>query len=566
MSSSPILDTAASPERLESKEEPETSQEQQQQSSAPESKYFVGEKVYARDDDGILYPAVVRRSLFGKSGPRQCKIGYISIRESEDLLELEEELGAVYDESWHYFIHFDGWNVKWDRWVAEPNIFPFADTRVKEYVERISQEHKALRNSMLKPGKTGKKAAANFDSAGFLTKWRRSVDRIDAEMKIPNAQLDIFRAMDHEFYRRNGLTLESHRYRDDVPETESSDEKTSQTKDNRKKSSKGKKDKPAAAVAAGATKESPTKTQKPKIKRKRGFSTVEEEKDLRKQSLTKRVDVEILNQIPLSDGLQKVLVDQWEVICQCGMLPVIPAPITIRQVLNQYLLSKGVDAPKTTDTKSGSDENVQAGVGPSTANHETTQNSEPTILDTHQEKPNTNTANDGETQETPAEDVTMQNSKNGADESTSDGNAALTKELDEEARLKRFHQDLVKAADGIAMFFDDALGNLLYKEEEAQWKVIATSPEFKGMRYSELYGPEHLLRLFMRLPEILEENLPSSEARVIIAKVNDFVRFLHKNHSSFFALKHGRPSAEILKQEERMLALMEKKRKIVEVE
>ena len=385
-------------------------------------------------------------------------------------------------------------------------------------------------------------------------------------MKIPNAQLDIFRAMDHEFYRRNGLTLESHRYRDDVPETESSDEKTSQTKDNRKKSSKGKKDKPAAAVAAGATKESPTKTQKPKIKRKRGFSTVEEEQDLRKQSLTKRVDVEILNQIPLSDGLQKVLVDQWEVICQCGMLPVIPAPITIRQVLNQYLLSKGVDVPKTTDTKSGADENIQAGVGPSTANHETTQNSEPTILDTHQEKPNTNTANDGETQETPAEDVTMQNSKNGADESTSDGNAALTKELDEEARLKRFHQDLVKAADGIAMFFDDALGNLLYKEEEAQWKVIATSPEFKGMRYSELYGPEHLLRLFVRLPEILEENLPSSEARVIIAKVNDFVRFLHKNHSSFFALKHGRPSAEILKQEERMLALMEKKRKIVEVE
>lgn len=54
--------------------------------------------------------------------------------------------------------------------------------------------------------------------------------------------------------------------------------------------------------------------------------------------------------------------------------------------------------------------------------------------------------------------------------------------------------------------------------------------EYAEMRYSELYGCEHLLRLFIRLPALLSDSIPEEAIkRPLIAKVNDFVRFVHKN-------------------------------------
>lgn len=83
------------------------------------------------------------------------------------------------------------------------------------------------------------------------------------------------------------------------------------------------------------------------------------------------------------------------------------------------------------------------------------------------------------------------------------------------------------------MLFDEALPDrLLYQEELPQLRVIDTVPEYSMTPFSELYGCEHLLRLFVRLPEMLAGELSEAEARPIIAKVNDFVRFLHKSRKS----------------------------------
>jgi hypothetical protein len=94
-------------------------------------------------------------------------------------------------------------------------------------------------------------------------------------------------------------------------------------------------------------------------------------------------------------------------------------------------------------------------------------------------------------------------------------------------------------ADGIAMLFDESLeSRLLYREELPQLHTIYSIQEYRVLPFSELYGCEHLLRLFIRLPEMLAGNVPDDEGRVIMAKVNDFIRFIHKNQTSLLTQTH----------------------------
>jgi hypothetical protein len=52
---------------------------------------------------------------------------------------------------------------------------------------------------------------------------------------------------------------------------------------------------------------------------------------------------------------------------------------------------------------------------------------------------------------------------------------------------------------------------------------------------SEIYGCEHLIRLFLRLPGVIAESptMTGMEARRVFAKLGDLVRFLQKNQSLF---------------------------------
>ncbi|KAK6128594.1 hypothetical protein DH2020_037669 [Rehmannia glutinosa] len=92
---------------------------------------------------------------------------------------------------------------------------------------------------------------------------------------------------------------------------------------------------------------------------------------------------------------------------------------------------------------------------------------------------------------------------------------------------------------GIRCYFDKALPTiLLYKKECQQYREAIqdnTSP-------SSIYGAEHLLRLFVKLPELLayvkveEETLLRMQQKLL-----EFLKFLQNNESTFFLSSYDGP-------------------------
>lgn len=87
---------------------------------------------------------------------------------------------------------------------------------------------------------------------------------------------------------------------------------------------------------------------------------------------------------------------------------------------------------------------------------------------------------------------------------------------------------------GLKMYFDRALGQiLLYDNERAQHLALGKTHADKNM--SEIYGAEHLLRLFVRLPHLMAHtSMTDSEKKLVEAKFGDFLKFLHKHQANWF--------------------------------
>nr|CAB3449637.1 unnamed protein product [Digitaria exilis] len=85
---------------------------------------------------------------------------------------------------------------------------------------------------------------------------------------------------------------------------------------------------------------------------------------------------------------------------------------------------------------------------------------------------------------------------------------------------------------GLRCYFDKALpAMLLYKKERDQY-----AEEVKGdVSPSTVYGAEHLLRLFVKLPELLAfVNMEEDALNKLQQKLLDILKFLQKNQSTFF--------------------------------
>uniref|UniRef100_M8AQR7 Mortality factor 4-like protein 1 n=1 Tax=Aegilops tauschii TaxID=37682 RepID=M8AQR7_AEGTA len=85
---------------------------------------------------------------------------------------------------------------------------------------------------------------------------------------------------------------------------------------------------------------------------------------------------------------------------------------------------------------------------------------------------------------------------------------------------------------GLRCYFDKALpAMLLYKKEQKQYKE-----EIKGdVSPSTVYGAEHLLRLFVKLPELLSSvNMEEDALNKLQQKLLDILKFLQKNQAHFF--------------------------------
>lgn len=99
-------------------------------------------------------------------------------------------------------------------------------------------------------------------------------------------------------------------------------------------------------------------------------------------------------------------------------------------------------------------------------------------------------------------------------------------------RLCRVSNSVEEILKGLRCYFDNALPvMLLYNNERKQYEENIS----EGVSPSTVYGAEHLLRLFVKLPELLirvkmaEETLKELQDEFV-----DILRFLRNNQSSLF--------------------------------
>ncbi|XP_057543816.1 protein MRG1-like, partial [Amaranthus tricolor] len=91
---------------------------------------------------------------------------------------------------------------------------------------------------------------------------------------------------------------------------------------------------------------------------------------------------------------------------------------------------------------------------------------------------------------------------------------------------------IAEILNGLHCYFDKALPlMLLYKNERQQYHDVVTS----NISPSIVYGAKHLLRLFVKLPELLAYvNIEEETKTCLQQKLVDFLIFLQKNQSTFF--------------------------------
>ena len=153
-------------------------------------------------------------------------------------------------------------------------------------------------------------------------------------------------------------------------------------------------------------------------------------------------------------------------------------------------------------------------------------------------------------------------------------------------------------ADGICLLFDQSLPfRLLYTGEHSQWAVLEQQVDSSSstiLKPSEIYGCEHLLRLVCQLPALLhgvyrQQPQPNQEnqshggemgaasdhekielsgptnadeefIKPILAKMNDFCRFLQKNQDDLFVQSYRKKNDAERKYELRLAKRLERKR------
>ncbi len=86
---------------------------------------------------------------------------------------------------------------------------------------------------------------------------------------------------------------------------------------------------------------------------------------------------------------------------------------------------------------------------------------------------------------------------------------------------------------GLKLYFDRSLGTiLLYRYERQQYLTIKKT--YPNKPASEIYGSEHLLRLFVSLPGLISQtNMDFQSAGVLKEHIEEFLKFLEKNQSVF---------------------------------
>jgi len=104
-----------------------------------------------------------------------------------------------------------------------------------------------------------------------------------------------------------------------------------------------------------------------------------------------------------------------------------------------------------------------------------------------------------------------------------------------------------EVCDGVRAYFNQALPTLLlYKYERRQHREH--KDENKGKTACENYGAEHLLRLFVKLPELLARcHMQREHLTVLVSKLSELLKFLVTQKGKYFAAEYEQPDEEYLK-------------------
>ncbi len=467
----------------------------------PQSRYIVTQRVYAKDDStGLLYPAFVRKLMWGP------KVKQINVGSSLDFGK-EKQLASENDEEededthrwsqmrncWHYYVHFMGWAVKWDRWVQEEYIYEDSAFTIS-----LSKLLSSAYNTV-KPKKKGQKM-----SLLEMAKWMTRTIELEAEHRIAEKEVNT---------GGHGEEKSDHVASADRKSEKCDEEVYCKTSANRDKLAVDPKDQITTAM-------------------------LRKQAQLRETGLRMKQKKNLSDQLTLPFTLKKILVEEWEVITQCNMVHNVPCKISVREALGRYLESKL--EPLRAEREKG---NVSA-----------TFSDEGGVVDEGDEM-----------------------SKQFDKPAGSDRNNAME---DEEGIQGK---EWIEMVEGIALFFDQALPvNLLFAEERSQYSLlrnqilaqrrnsVASTTKENGCgvamnqenenrlpeRMSEIYGCEHLLRLFLRLPSVVAESsaISEMESRRIFSRIGDLLRFLQKNQSSLFQSSFRKPLVGELRRVDRKRA------------
>lgn len=150
----------------------EVDSEVEEDSSPPAPKFAVFEKVYAKDNTTpLLYEAVVRKMVYA---PLSKKMNVYLVDKLEEALD--DALAAIMDEesvySWHYFVHYQGWAPRFDRWVDEHQLF------------KEGKDTEALAKRLKEASKSLKKGS----SAKKVTEVMQGLVRLEQELREKQAK------------------------------------------------------------------------------------------------------------------------------------------------------------------------------------------------------------------------------------------------------------------------------------------------------------------------------------------------------------------------------------------